>query len=139
MAHLNIPVVNPDTLPGGPSNTSLLENTSYSMMHSLVDGFSIILYLGTHKGLSKDKHHRNDAVRLVLGNDMVVLWHEGLLHSGARSRAMTTDGTGISEAIRKDLRLFSYVWPTKPSGTRNGRGRIRVNDGNNIHRLKNHL
>ena len=113
-------MVNPVTLPGGHFNTSLLENVSYSMMYSLADGFSIILYTGTHKGLSKDRYHRNDAVRLILGHDMVVVSHEGLLHSGARSRAMTTDGTGISEAIRKDIRFFSYVWPTKPSGTRNG-------------------
>jgi hypothetical protein len=102
------------------------------MMHSLADGFSIVLYSGTHKGLNKDILHRNDAVRLILGPDMVVIWHEGLLHSGARTWSMGFRG----ESIRKDLRFFSYIWPSKPNGTRNGRGRIRVNDGNNIHRLK---
>ena len=51
----------------------LLENASYSMMHSLADGFSIILYSGTHKGLSKDVLHRNDAIQLILGPDMLVI------------------------------------------------------------------
>jgi hypothetical protein len=135
MDRLNLKVGNDDIKNEEEVNKSLLENASYSMMHSLADGFSIVLYSGTHQGLSRDVLHRNDAVRLILGPDMVVVWHEGVLHSGAKTRSMGFCG----ESMRSDLRFFSYVWPSKPTGTRNGRGRIRVNDGNNIHRLKSNL
>ena len=39
-----------------------------------------------YQGLCKGQLHRNDAVRIILGKDMVVIWHEELLHSGARTR-----------------------------------------------------
>ena len=54
-------------------DTTLLEDASYSMMHSLAEGFSIVLYTGTHKGLCEGTIHRNDAVRLVLGKEMAMI------------------------------------------------------------------
>ena len=63
----------------------------------------------------------------------------GVLHLGAYKRVLIdVKGDGDGEEA-SDLRFFSYVWPTKPNGTRKGRTRICVNDGNNIHRLKKFL
>ena len=60
-------------------------------MHSLTDGCSIVLYTGTHNGSNSNDLPlcRNAAVRLILGPDMIVMWRENLLHSGAKSRNKT--------------------------------------------------
>lgn len=78
---------------------------SYSIMHSLEEGFSIVLYSRSHRvNLSSRLHlHRNCAIRLILGPEMCLIWHEGIFHSGAKSRN-TPDP-------QQDLRFFSYVWP----------------------------
>ena len=55
------------------------------MMYSLLGGFSIVIFTGTHHDLSKNKIHRNNSVRLILGHEMVVIWSERLLHSEGRS------------------------------------------------------
>ena len=60
---------------------------SYSMMHLLTDGCSIVLYTGTYGGANDVPLYRNTDVRLILGPDMIVMWRENLLHSGAKSRS----------------------------------------------------
>ena len=59
---------------------------SFSMLHSFSQGFSIVLYSRSHKvDLSPNMClHKDCAVRLVLGPEMVVIWHEGLYPSGAK-------------------------------------------------------
>ena len=44
-------------------------------------------------------HHAN-AVRIILPEWMMIVWHESLFHAGAKSRNES-----------KDMRFFSYVWP----------------------------
>ena len=62
------------------------DQPSYSMLHSLPGGLSIVLYTCSHSGSSRVPICRNSAVRLILGPDMMVIWRENLLHSGAKSR-----------------------------------------------------
>ena len=69
------------------NNLNYPENPSYSMMHSLENtGFSIVLFTGTHRGFPNSTVHRNRSVRLILGADMICIWNEGTMHSGAKSR-----------------------------------------------------
>ena len=82
-------------------------------MHSFSEGFSIVLYSRSHKvHLSQSiPLHKDCAVRLVLGPEMVVIWHEGLYHSGAKSRN--------SPEPLVDRRFFAYLWPFVKSNSRN--------------------
>ena len=86
---------------------------SYSMLHSFSEGFSIVLYSRSHKvDLSPELClHKDCAIRLVLGPEMVVMWHEGLYHSGAKSR-------NTPEA-QVDRRFFAYLWPYVAANSRN--------------------
>ena len=86
---------------------------SYSMLHSFSEGFSIVLYSRSHKvDISPNiALHKDCAVRLVLGPEMVVIWHEGLYHSGAKSR-------NTPEA-QTDRRFFAYLWPFVKANSRN--------------------
>ena len=62
-------------------------NPSISMKHAMSGGFSIILYGGTHNMRCKEGIlHQGNAVRVILGRDMVALWHERTYHSGTKSR-----------------------------------------------------
>lgn len=83
---------------------------SYSLMHSLKDGFSILMYSGTHRAkLSGDMcMHKYNAVRIILPEWMAIIWHEALYHAGAKSR----------EGLQ-DMRLFSYIWPEVIGNRRN--------------------
>ena len=61
-----------------------IPNPSYSMMHALKDGFSIMMYSSTHDTqMSNGCVHRKHAVRLILNKGIRVMWHESLYHSGA--------------------------------------------------------
>lgn len=74
---------------------------SYSIMHSLKEGFSILMYSGSHRvklSPSLCLHHCN-AVRIILPECMMIIWHESLYHAGCKSR----DGL-------EDMRFFAYVW-----------------------------
>ena len=62
------------------------DQPSYSMLHSLPGGLSVVLYTCSHSGSSRIPICRNSAVRLILGPDMMVIWRENLLYSGAKSR-----------------------------------------------------
>ena len=83
---------------------------SYSLMHSLKDGFSILMYSGSHRTkLCKAMcMHKYNAVRIILPEWMAIIWHESLFHAGAKSR----------EGLQ-DMRLFSYIWPEVFGNARN--------------------
>ena len=55
--------------------------------------------------------HRDCAVRLVLGAEMAVIWHEGLYNSGGKSRN--------TPEPQMDRRFFAYLWPYVKSNSRN--------------------
>ena len=54
-------------------NDFSLDNESYSIMHLFEEGSSIVLYTCTHSGLVNTLTYINHEVRLILGNDMVVI------------------------------------------------------------------
>ena len=80
---------------------------SYSIMHSLEDGFSILMYSGSHRvTLNPDIClHNYNAVRIILPEWMAIIWHESLFHAGTRSR----------DSI--NMRFFAYIWPRVLSNT----------------------
>ena len=83
-----------------------IPNHLYSMMHVLEDGFSIMMYGGTHDtNMFNGCVHRKHAVRLVLNNGIGVMRHESLYHSGAKSRQRS------SGFVKANLRLFMCLWP----------------------------
>ena len=54
----------------------IIPNPSYSMMHALEDGFSIMMYSGIHDTIMLNGCvHRNHAVRLILKKRIGVIWH----------------------------------------------------------------
>ena len=86
---------------------SMPTTPSFSIMHSLEEGFSILMYSGSHRVRLNPNLclHNYNAVRIILPEWMCIIWHESLFHAGARSR----------QSI--DMRFFSYVWPLLPSST----------------------
>ena len=72
-------ICQPDKMPNSPS---------FSMMYSLPDGFCITMYCGTHKIMLNRKTliHKDCGICIQLGENMVIIWHEGTLHSGSKSR-----------------------------------------------------
>ena len=72
---------------------------SYSSMHSLEDGFSILMYSGTHQlKLRPDMClHKYNNVGIILLELMSIIWHESLSHAGAKSRDT------------QDMRFFLYM------------------------------
>ena len=110
-----------------------IENPSYSMMHSLSGGYSIIFFSSTHKRKSEAGIlHQQNAVRVVTCRDMCAFWHERCYHGGAKSRFSKDRSAGrvgfhlskdeadkspsrTRESPRdyehlEDLRLFGYIW-----------------------------
>ena len=64
----------------------MLENLSYSMMYGLPGVFTIIIYSGSHQLRHKrDIVHIDCRVNLIIPENMCVIWHEGTLHSGAKT------------------------------------------------------
>ena len=112
-----------------------IKDQSYSILRSMDEGFSMLLYTGTHIGLPKDKVHRNNAVRLILGRDMVMIWSEPLLHSMGKSREMDGDN---HHAHKEDKRCCAYVWPSTV-GQATSRSKGKMNSGKNIHSLKTNI
>ena len=86
---------------------SMPTTPSYSIMHSLEDGFSVLMYSGSHRVRLNSNIclHKYNAVRIILPEWMAIIWHESLFHAGTRSRNTA------------DMRFFSYVWPHLPSNT----------------------
>ena len=61
-------------------------NPSYSMMHALEDGFSIMMYSCTHvTKMCNGCVQRKNALRLILNKGMGVMWHKLLYHSVTKS------------------------------------------------------
>ena len=139
------------------------DQPSYSMLHSLPGGLSIVLYTCSHSGSSRVPICRNSAVRLILGPDMMVIWRENLLHSGAKSRNIG-DSTTTMEAtnllpsnccdkestvlrsnttktikVKEDLRFFAYVSPKPKKGGQRLKKRATTADGSRIYRLMDNL
>ena len=100
------------------------ESPSYSMMYGLPGGFSITMFSGTHKLKPKNTIHRDCGVRVTLAENMCIIWHEGTVHAGSRSR-LDDDGK-----LRRDLRFFSYIWR---GGVGRKHGVITAN-GENVYR-----
>ena len=76
------------------NDTDQILQPSYSMIHSLTDSCSIVLYTSTHGGATNHVPLcRNAVVRLILGPYMIVMWRENVLHSGAKSRSKNASKT----------------------------------------------
>ena len=142
-------------------DTEQIMQPSYSMMHSLTDGYSIVLYTGTHNGGTTNDLLlcRNAAVRLILSHDMIVMWRENLLHSGAKLRNKTPSnnnrqGIGLSpitfyeqptitlrsnvkvkQEVKEDFRFFAYVKATPKKGITRLKDRAPTADCSSIYRL----
>ena len=87
---------------------------SYSLMHSLREGFSIVMYSGTHRVNLEDESlhmHKSNGVRIHLPPWMCIIWHESLYHSGAKSRD--------TPHYQADMRFFAYIWPYVRNQVRN--------------------
>ena len=66
---------------------------SYSLMHSLEGGFSILMYSGTHRlNLGPDMClHKYNAVRIILSEWMATIWYESLFYAEAKFRDILQD------------------------------------------------
>ena len=89
-------------------------NPSYSMMHSLQDSFSIVLYSKTNDTeLSPEMcSHQKIEVRLILPEHMVLIWNESTCHGGAKSRTTThvdNNNQLTTNAHHFDMRFFGYI------------------------------
>ena len=132
-------------------------------MHSLTDVCSIVLYTGTHIGTNDVPICRNAAVRLIIDSDIIVIWRENLLHSGAKSRSKHPSKTnrqasGLSPIIldeqcttslrfsvsdnhevKEDLRFFAYVKAAQKKEVTRSKDRVPTSDGGRIYRLLNNF
>ena len=86
---------------------------SYSMMHSLKDGFCILMYSCSHRVNLRSSLclHSCNSVRIILPEWMAIIWHETLFHGGAMSRTYPL--------LQIDMRFFAYIWPLILNNTRN--------------------
>jgi hypothetical protein len=107
---------------------------SYSIMHSLDEGFSIVMYSRSHCVNLRSGFclHKRNGIRIILPKWMAIIWHESLYHAGGKSR------TRHWTITLQDMRFFGYLWPNVIGNTRNrnvgsmdGIGR---EDGSNIYR-----
>ena len=61
-------------------------------MHALEDGFSIVMYSGTHDtNMYNGCVHRNHDFRLILKKGMGAMWHEALYNSGGNQETVLLD------------------------------------------------
>ena len=76
---------------------------SFSVMHSLSDGFSIVLFSNTHN-IQQEPYlvHQSMGIRLVLKLGMSLIWNGFLLHCGGKSK-VNEDGLHLC-----DTRWFNY-------------------------------
>ena len=88
---------------------------SYSIMHSLHEGFSIVMYSGSHRVNLRSGFclHKRCGIRIILPKWMAIIWHESLFHAGGKSRTREWIIT------LEDMRFFGYVWPKVLGNTRN--------------------
>ena len=78
-------------------------------------------------------------MRLILGPDMIVMWRENLLHSGAKSRVQLQNDTTHPTNIKEDLQFFAYVQAAHKKGTPRCKDRALTADGSRIFRLVKNL
>ena len=93
---------------------SMPTKLSYSITHSLKQGFSIVIYSGTHRVNLDDNSlhmHKGNGVRLHIPPWMCLVWHESLYHSGAKSRD--------TPRYQEDMRFVAYIWPYLVNQARN--------------------
>ena len=70
------------------------EHMSYSMMHSFDEGFSIVMYSCTHNTNHRENSiHADHGVRIILANEMNIIWPECTIHSGAKSQSVNVYST----------------------------------------------
>ena len=92
--------------------------------------------IGTHSGVVNPLINSNHEDRLLSGDGMVMIWHERLIHSEAKTQASAGgEGGNFKDAIR----IFSHIWQQIQVGVPKSCARIKVNEGNTIHRLKKYL
>ena len=142
--------------------SDLISSPSFSGMHSLLEGLSIVMFNRTH--CTKDEFgyiHRSHGCWIILGTNMFILWHEGTLHSRAKSRHIA-EADDIEQAAtllpnvpssanerptgevmltlhRTDLKLLFYCWKeTSPQLSRRT-SRYRQAYDTSLHRLVNHI
>ena len=123
-----------DNIIAGGITDSAIPNTvnnctippSFSVMHALQDGFSLVLFSNTHNNQQKPYTiNRSMGLRLKLKDGMTLIWNGYLLHCGAKSRT-TIDGIHLN-----DTRWFNYYWTNiKTVGIK----RRPREDGTNLHR-----
>ena len=81
---------------------------AYSMIHSVHASFQIVIYSCTHNTqLPPLIIHANNAVKLILSNDMVVMWDEVLFRSGSKLREIITHHTQV--VAKEAMTLFDYI------------------------------
>ena len=77
------------------SKEEIIDNPSYSVMHSLSQGYTIKLWSCTHNTYGvKGQLHLPNVVRLVVPPDMILIWHQRLYHAGARCRLHECNNEG---------------------------------------------
>ena len=94
---------------------------SYSLMHSLSHGFSLVLYSRSHcVNLSSELClpselclHRNSAIRLILPSEMCLILHESIYYSRDKSRNIpdALNSPFNHPIVLPDQTFFAYVWP----------------------------
>ena len=94
------------------------------MIHSLLNGFNIIMYSGTYrKSNSKIIIHQTNGWRLTFKKDIIITFYQGVIHTGGKSRI------GTNNVTTKDMILFIYLWNNNVDGynTRNEYNSVRSN------------
>lgn len=75
---------------------------SYSMMHTLQDGYQIEPCSFTHNtDSSKLLVHQKSLLRTIVGPNMGIMWHKALHHCGSKSRL-----NPATKLAKDDMRLF---------------------------------
>ena len=114
--------------------TEMPTRPSYSIMHSLEQGFSIVMYSRSHRVNLQSGFclHNRCGIRLIFPKWMAIIWHESLYHAGGKSR------TREWVITLEDLRFFGYIWPQIVGNSRRRCGGsldgIRREDGSTIYR-----
>ncbi len=60
----------------------------YSIMHSLHEGFLIVMYSGSHRVNLRSGFclHKRCDIRIILLKWTAIIWHESLFYAGGKSR-----------------------------------------------------
>ena len=86
------------------------------MIHSLSNRINTVMYSCTHRNVNSNSIIRqSNGLRLTLKKDMLIIFHQGLIHAGGKLRM------GKFNISLEDMQLFAYPWTSKIKGynTRN--------------------